>query len=664
MNNGLRRHIVQRVLLISLLPLLILGITVSCVMYKETVKSLESEMTQVIDIAVQRVSWEINAYINIANDAGLNTVLEKGTDVDKTVFLDNVAKHYNLQRGNFVNLEGIGLDGNDYSTRAYYLAAMQGKTYVSEPLVSKVTGKKTIIVAAPVWKDGLSGTDVVGCVYFVPDEEFLDTITRNVVVSADSVAYMIDKDGNTIAEPYAIDFLCDKNVENEVSTQDGLVALADIHSKLKKGSDGFNSITLNGAKVFIAYKPLESTNGWGLLLYAPQGDFLGAVTTSVLITVILVIIGLFTSILFSNTLGKRIGTAVKACADRLSLLTAGDLKSEIPTYKGNDEITVLVEGLGKLTEAINAIISDVSYLMGEFAKGNLVIGCYSQQVRSEYYVGDFKPILESIEQFRLQTIDVMQNISSVGSEVTGGSVQISRISQALASGATEQASSVEELAATIHNVSEEIIQNTEHCKEAITLSQQAFDNVESVSAEMQSLQAAMDGINESAQKIDTVIATIDEIAFETNIIALNAAVEAARAGAEGRGFTVVADEVRNLASKSSEAVKETAVLIENAIKAVNDGITAVNSVVGAMKEAQTCTHNVNDLIAKIGVASEKQAEGVNQVTVGVDQIASVVEQNTATAEESAAISQELEGQAKTLHSLISRYKLGDKVDRK
>ena len=167
----------------------------------------------------------------------------------------------------------------------------------------------------------------------------------------------------------------------------------------------------------------------------------------------------------------------------------------------------------------------------------------------------------------------------------------------------------------------------------------------------------MQEITEKSNEISKIIKTIDDIAFQTNILSLNAAIEAARAGAAGKGFAVVADEVGNLAQKSAKAAQNTGELIAEAIDAIAKGAKISDETAVSLQNVSERTTTINRIIKDIAAASESESEGITQISVGMDQISSVVQSNTATAEESAAASEELSGQAQILNDLMSKFTL-------
>ncbi|MDE5740940.1 MAG: hypothetical protein K2H90_00660 [Oscillospiraceae bacterium] len=200
-------------------------------------------------------------------------------------------------------------------------------------------------------------------------------------------------------------------------------------------------------------------------------------------------------------------------------------------------------------------------------------------------------------------------------------------------------------------------QNSNNCANARAFVNETAGYVEGANREMERLTEAMNNISSTSDQIGDIIKAIEDIAFQTNILALNAAVEAARAGEAGKGFAVVADEVRNLASKSAEAAKDTTVLIEHSMDAVAKGMSIATATAAAMNNVGEKARSVEEIVGKIAIASEQQANMIKQINVGVEQISSVVQTNSATAEQSAAASEELSGQASTLKDLIGMFTL-------
>lgn len=223
----------------------------------------------------------------------------------------------------------------------------------------------------------------------------------------------------------------------------------------------------------------------------------------------------------------------------------------------------------------------------------------------------------------------------------------------LSQGATEQASAIEELSATIIEIYEKVKDTAKHAGEVNILSLSAQKEVEEGNEQMEQMVKAMEEISYSSNEIGRIIKTIDDIAFQTNILALNAAVEAARAGQAGKGFAVVADEVRNLAAKSAEAAKSTSVLIQKSMESVNNGSKIADNTAISLQRIIETSSKTTELIGEIAKSSDDQAGAINQVTLGVSQISDVIQTNSATAEESAAASEELSGQAQMLKSVLA-----------
>ncbi len=423
----------------------------------------------------------------------------------------------------------------------------------------------------------------------------------------------------------------------------------------EEGNDQAYDILMN------KYKPLMdkvrdnlvnvgATADTNALAQVEEGEDLAMTADIIIIAIVIISVGI--AVVLALMISESIRKPVMEMREVCDQMSKGNMEVEI-TYKSRDELGEMAENMRHMTTSLKTIIKDIDYCMEELGNGDFTVDSKAANA----YVGDYAGILTAMGKLRSTMNDTLSQIDVSADQVNSGGEQVSSSAQALAQGSTEQASSVEELAATINEISHQIENTAEHAKTAKEENEQSHQQIEVCSQHMDDLMKAMSLIDNKSKEISKVIKTIEDIAFQTNILALNAAVEAARAGSAGKGFAVVADEVRNLATKSQEASKSTGILIEETVRAVDEGTRLSGETDQALREVVSSAQKVLDAVNLISNATEEQAHAVAQVTTGIDQISSVVQTNSATAEESAAASEELSGQANLLKEMINRFKL-------
>ncbi len=425
----------------------------------------------------------------------------------------------------------------------------------------------------------------------------------------------------------------------------------ELSSLLEKGKPfSYESTRENGKKVSRFYTPIPLAEGNWWILSALATDDIDAIINNVVVFLMISAFALelllVASILFAtNRMLKPIGKILKAARS----IERGDFDIELHP-KTNDEIGMLEHTFNSMVKSLRSVIVDISRVLDSISGKNLDVKT------SVEYQGEFGKIQSSINNIVSILNNVVTNINVSAKGVSQGSRMVATNAQSLAHGTTEQAGAVEELHATMTEITAQVTETAKNSSAAQEMAEEASTAISNSNQYMQQLMEAMNAMNKKSKQINKVIKTIQDIAFQTNILALNASVEAARAGDAGKGFSVVAGEVRNLAGKSSEASKNTAMLINDSVASIKEGVRLAEI---AANELNAVVGNVNStasVISEISQSCKEQAEAIALVSAGIEQISSVVQTNSATSEESAAASETLSSEAYMLERLIVEFK--------
>ncbi len=412
----------------------------------------------------------------------------------------------------------------------------------------------------------------------------------------------------------------------------------------------------NGVRQLVVYKYLKDRD-WVFMVRDNAAEVYVAVTNvrvlvgvlcaAVAVTVILI------TLLILRREGKDLMMVEQAISSLGDLNLSADKELEL-FYSRSDEIGLIAQTTHRVCTCLRKTIDDVGRILSEIADGNLAVDVTANE---SYYIGDFKVLSASLQSIHANLVNIIRDISQVAGEVDTSAELVSSGAQALAQGTVEQATSVDGLMSNMTAITAQIQTSTVRCGSARELVDRATGYTAEADTKMEHLTAATRNINQSSSQIGTIIKTIEDIAFQTNILSLNAGVEAARAGTAGKGFSVVADEVRSLAAKSAEAAQNTNILISHSIQSAKTGAESTDQVVAAMQVINDCIQSIKSLMNEIAAASVQQSEMISLVENGIKEISTVVQDNSMAAEKSALVSKELSQQARTLNSLISRFRI-------
>lgn len=373
------------------------------------------------------------------------------------------------------------------------------------------------------------------------------------------------------------------------------------------------------------------------------------------VIVVIIVIAMLLSVRIGKSVARRIADPLKKLGERLKTFAAGDLTSPFPIVKTGDEVELMEKDASEMAKNLDVIIFDIGEVLGEMAAGNYAV----RSKASERYTGDFAKLYESMRGLRDQMQKTLIAIGEASNQVNCGSGDLATASQCLAEGATDQAQAVQELHATISDITAAMERSAERSDESYMQAQHYADEADGSREEMNTMMAAMGRINETSKKIGNIISEIESIAAQTNLLSLNASIEAARAGEAGRGFAVVADQIRELADQSAKAAVDTRDLIEGSIKEVAEGNNAAARAAESIQAVVAGIKEIAEFSKDLKIMVQDQSEAMRQAEIGVNQISEVVQSNAATAEEASATSQELSAQAIILDELVGQFKLSE-----
>ena len=659
-HETIKGKITVSVLVLVIISLSLLGI-ISCVLNSHSTNStLERNMKATAKVSAERVEWEITSYKNLAEDLGLMARLaNEEVDIEeKKTLVDERVKLNEMAYGDILDSKGISIfTGENWGDTAFFQEAFKGSVYVSEPITSGTQGYLQIAIAAPLWKDGLYGTEVVGVVYLAPEENFLNDIMVATNVSEHGSAYMIDNTGNVIAHK---DIELVKNRDNSIEaakTNSALKPLAKLEQKMVKGESGFGTYRYGGVKKIMAYAPVKNSNDWSIAITAPLSDFIGETIIGIVITILIVVAAIAVAVVMVKKLAENIGTPIRLCAERLKTLAQGDLHTEIPSVSSKDETLILVNATEDIVSGMGLIIRDVDYILNEMSNNNFNV--HSQSLES--YVGDFEGILKAVRRIKYSLSSTLIHIREAADQVGLGASQLAESGQALAEGATDQAASVEELLATVNSIADQVERNTENAMSTSQRATQIGREADTSSAYIREMMQAMQRISDASMQISNIIQTIEEIADQTNLLSLNASIEAARAGEAGRGFAVVAGEIGHLANQCTESVEDTRKLIEAALNEVESGNQIAGETAKALQKVIEGMEEIVKSVEQVAENSNEQNNSMQQINETIEMISEVVQTNSAAAEQGSATSEELSAQATELNDLIESFQLSEET---
>ncbi|MGT2509610.1 methyl-accepting chemotaxis protein [Cupriavidus basilensis] len=406
---------------------------------------------------------------------------------------------------------------------------------------------------------------------------------------------VVDENGNVVTNP-----------RNESHALKTLMSLGDGYKSLASSPDGLTEAVMDGAhyRAFVYTSPKTS---WKYYALVPSSEMTAAADRLTLTLIGISVVVTVAALGITLTLGRRVTSPLRNLADSMQEIASGDgdMTRRLP-ISGSDEV-------GHLATQFNAFV-------------------------------------EKLHGVLVKTLESSREIEVAASEVSIGNGDLSARTEQQAASIQESAATMEQIAGTVQQTARQSSDVTSVVSDAAQI---ARDGNEAVLKAATTMNAAAD----QSAKIEGIVAMIEGIAFQTNILALNAGVEAARAGDSGRGFAVVASEVRDLAQRSLGASKEIKVLLEASVHNVRAGAGQVNLAGRTIAELKDAIANVAKITEEISASTHEQSHAIQEINQAVASMDESTQQNAALVEQISAASESLKNQSIELHSTIGFFKL-------
>ncbi|MDE7363058.1 MAG: methyl-accepting chemotaxis protein [Oscillospiraceae bacterium] len=530
--------------------------------------------------------------------------------------------------------------------RGWYRTAKQrGKPIITEPYIDKITGKLVITIAAPLTVDGafagVCGLDIE------PAE--LVQLTQDMKADENGYAVLVDHDNNIVV--HAQNSAYSHTLENGEEKVTRLVDLAPIYNEVLMAAGSPDVVSgrgYDGKKNFFPVVPIGDTD-WKVLYAADYNETMAPLTGTIVVAVIISAVAIIIGVLFFGSKFTRRLKPLHYIENVVTSMSNGVLEHTYPNAE-NDEIGSINEDLKETNRSLKSYISEISRLLAHMAEGNFK---YDSKVM---FAGEFAAIESSIRNICAAMESTFKQLGEISGQVTAGSKSVSIGAAELARAVSDETQLISEVSSGIEDINKRVTQSSNNASDVKERAIKATDTVNGGNDKMQQLVRIMDSISRSATEIVKVNETIEDIAFQTNILALNASIEASRAGVAGKGFAVVAEEVRSLATKSSEAASSTAGLIGETVKKIQIGTAAAKDTAAMLDEVVKETGTISGSVTEIADVSEEETIMLAEIMSKLSRITTVINKTATTAHNAAEASEKLDAQVIKLNTNLEYYK--------
>lgn len=500
--------------------------------------------------------------------------------------------------------------------------------------------KLGITMGMPVKENGETAFYLVGVYKY----DMLNDVLSSINIGKNGMAYMVNREGIVTGHPD----------QSKVQAKSTLLQLGGGNEEAIKsvttGETGSTEFDINGQQMLVAFSPIHGTQ-WALVIQVPKSDYNNLINRAMIVAGICTLAVLFISILVILRMARSISKPVKNVTNRMLGLSDGDLHTEVAHIRSGDELEIMTRTLADTVGSVNRYISDIHQVLSGVADGNLQI---EPQVQ---YKGDFTLIRNSLVTILASMNKTISGFRAAAARLAQMAEELSGQSGQLHQASLEQNQATEVLVDEVTHVKEQLAGVIESSDQTHTMTSKITRKVQEANTQMDALSNAMSNISSNAQEITSIAKAIDNIAFQTNILALNASVEAARAGSAGRGFAIVAEEVKELAGKSAQAAQNAMAIVANTKAVIQKGVELNASTAESLQAIYGVSTEISEISDQLIAAVQGQENALISMEERIATISSIADRNLQSAVGTSQSSELLAKESEELQMQVKKFAL-------
>ncbi len=662
LNRRILRNTILNILVLVIICCVIMAMSLQSLANSILLDSLQPMARQSAKTVEANLHMLADRMMTIASDPRMNTVTVPGLDEAQTprpdaaatsanrlAVLEEAAEVYELYTIALYDLDGRlvqrtgsapeNLEGSFFDL----LKETDNLTIDSSTIFQDKLG---VIMGMPVKENGETSLYVMGVYKY----DLLNDVISSINLGRSGMAYMVSQEGAVTGHP-------DQSL---VLNRSSLVQLsggnADAVERVTTGETGAVEFSINGEKMLVAFSPIRGAQ-WSLVIQIPKSDYSHFINGAMMISIVAALSGLLVSVLLILRFARSISCPVKQVTERMVALSNGDLHTEVLSVGTGDELEVMTQTLDDTLESVNRYISDIQQVLTRIADGDLRTG---PQVE---YKGDFALIRSSLHTITHSMNETLLGFRAAADRLTTMAEQLSGQSAQLHQASLKQNQSAGELVREVGRVKDRLDNVADSSGQTRSQTEEIARRIQNANDQMAALSSAMDDISANAQQITKIAKDIEDIAFQTNILSLNASVEAARAGASGKGFAVVANEVKQLAAKSAEAAQRATAMVNNTKAIIQTGVVLTADTAGSLQAISDVSTQISAISDQLAAAVQGQALALTAMEERIASISAIADRNLQNAGETEQSSGSLAKEAEALQVQVQKFILKEKCDR-